>query len=463
MLWAYFHFYQLTLDLLADHINEVEPLPTVVYADTTNQLVQVNQSAAQAGLRPQMGMAEAAALCPNLQIIDYQAEHEAQRLSALANRLYELAADIVVCAPDGLAIRLDTLVKYYGDLDCLWATLTRELHQAGVHYHFASAWSIEAAKVLANQRLNLLLATPDQIRSGLQACSLEALELSPKQRHALERVGINTLSRLLELPVTEIGKRFDNAFISYLYALRAEVTPARVTYHPPDRFSAHLTPSYEISESVRLAPWLEALLKEFVTYARLRNKLTSCLPFTLLFRDLPPQPMVVQAAAPLSQFAQWQSLVQLKLETLTLPAPVIQLKLQVDELEEISDQTRDFFHNRQHVFAQNQLISRLQTRLGATAVSTPVGGDDHRLSHHTANPPRVESAFKAAVPSVYLFSCQPLNEHCHIEYGPVRIHAGWWDNDIQKRDYFIARTPDGRRLSVFRSPQNEWFVQGWYC
>ena len=463
MLWAYFDFYQLTLDHLAAHIDEEEPSPTVVYAANTNQLVQVNQSARQAGLRPAMGMAEAAALCPSLRILDYQAEHEAQRLTALANRLYELAADIVICAPAGLAVRLDTLVKYYGDLECLWATLTRELHKAGVRYHFASAWSIEAARVLASQQLNRLLVAPDHIRSHLQTCPLESLELSPKQQHALKRVGINTLARLLELPVTELGKRFDNAFIRYLYALRADVTPARVTYHPPSRFSAHLTPSYEISESMRLCPWLEALLKEFVSYARLRNKLTACLPFILQFRELPPQPMRVQAAAPLSQFSQWQSLIKLKLETLVLPAPVIQVQLEVDELEEQSEQTRDFFHNRQHIFAQQQLISRLQTRLGTAAVSTPVGGNDHRLSHHDANPPQVESAFKAAVPSVFLATCQPLKEHCHIEYGPVRLQTGWWDDNIQKRDYFIARTADGRRLSVYRSPNNEWFVQGWYC
>ncbi len=463
MLWVYFDFYRLTLDQIEVTAPAQQDTATVVYHAGNNQLIQVNRAAQQAGLKPGMGMAQAAALCAQLTIIDYQAEYETKRLTALANRLYQLAADIVLYEPNGLAVRLDTLVKYYDGLACIWAALSNELQEAAVNYHFASAWSIEAAIVLTNYKVNQLLHQPQAIKAALARCPLWATQVEPKQLQALKRVGINSLAELLNLPVTELGKRFDNKLISYLCALRAEIVPKRIAYHPPTTFCHQLTPSYEISDASRLTPWLETLLEEFLTYARLRNKRTSHLQFSLYFRDHPVQLLNIQSAMPLSQFSQWQSLLRLKLETLTLVAPVIQTQLNVVALEALTEQTSDFFSNRQHVFAQKHLISRLKTRLGETAVSTPVAGEDHRISHHLPHQPHSSTNLKHATPGICLLACKLLSEECHIEYGPVRIHAGWWDDDIQKRDYYIARTPTGQRLSIFKAHGGEWFVQGWYC
>lgn len=463
MLWAYFNYYQLFLDNTEIAAITRPVHPTVVYQAANNRIIQANQAAQEAGITLGMGLAQAGALCPKLTIFDYQQSAEAQRLTALANRLYQLVADIVLLPPNGLAVRLDPCIKYYGGLSYLWQALKNEMITAHVHFSYATGWSVEAAKVLALNGTNQVFQHNSAIKQALAKCPLEHTDLTQPQCFALHRVGIRDIATLLQMPVTELGKRFDNSLIQYLCALRAEVVPRYVYYHPESHFFSSLTPSYEISENTRLLPWMTQLMEEFMTYARLRNKLSTSLAFELHFRDEQALSVCIQSATPLFKSNQWHSLILLKLETLTLPAPVIQLSLKVSELEEIKEQTTDFFTNRVHVFAQKQLLSRLQTRLGYEAVCAPISGNDHRLDQHQPSLSAPGNLPAYTLPSICLRQIEPLRAGSHIEHGPVRLHTGWWDGNIQKRDYYIARANDGRRMHVFKDTEGNWFVHGWYC
>ena len=50
--------------------------------------------------------------------------------------------------------------------------------------------------------------------------------------------------------------------------------------------------------------------------------------------------------------------------------------------------------------------------------------------------------------------------------GPERIESGWWDGDDAKRDYFIARLPDGALAWVYREGGRSspcWYVHGLFA
>ena len=49
-----------------------------------------------------------------------------------------------------------------------------------------------------------------------------------------------------------------------------------------------------------------------------------------------------------------------------------------------------------------------------------------------------------------------------IEEGPERIESGWWDGHDVRRDYYVARTPAGARLWIFRERRapGGWFLHG---
>jgi protein ImuB len=52
--------------------------------------------------------------------------------------------------------------------------------------------------------------------------------------------------------------------------------------------------------------------------------------------------------------------------------------------------------------------------------------------------------------------------------GPERIETGWWDAALAERDYFIAQTPEGALVWIYRArlplsvetAEQGWFMQG---
>ncbi|MCU7554825.1 DNA polymerase Y family protein [Alteromonas sp. ASW11-19] len=464
MLWVYIQFTRLTLDFLARTAGHPDHEPVVIYHPQNNTLVQCNDAALEAELKPGMGLAHAAALASNLQILNYSEDTERAHLQAIAARLYQVASDIVVFNPAALAVRLDNLSQYYGTLTAAWSTLTRELSPMGVTFSFGSGWSVECARVLAMANSNALNTDSQSIRSCLARCTVACLQLDNKQAASFSRVGIQTVKQLLALPLAELGQRFSNELIRYITAVRGETFPTHPLFRPGDTFQRRVDVGYEIDNTQHLQPYITGLLEELCVYLRLSNRCTSELSFTLYYRETDADTIQVRSAEPQFQVEQWRTLTELQLDTVQLSAPVISVGLEVKQLEALNPDSQDFFENRQQYFAHKQLISRLQARLGEQSVSQPHLANEHRVEKlsepddlpEPTSPSRWQPAFLLDPPL-------PLTTATQITFGPVRIHTGWWDKQSVKRDYFIAKSEDGRYLQVYRDHHQQWWVQGLYA
>ncbi len=465
MLWLYLDFYQLTINVLEQALGKDTAAPCVIYQAETNQIVQCTDSARALGIEVGMGMAQAASLSGELNVIDYKQARESAHLKNLACALYQLVGDIVISPPASLAIRLDPSIKFYDGLLPLWRAIANELYQQEVNFHFATGWSIESAKVLAKAETNTVHSDRASISQALQRCHLKHTDLSAKQISSLARVGVHTLKSLLALPATELGKRFDNTLITYLTALRGEVFPQCTYFHPEEQFAQTIEPAYEISQTQQLMPWIDRLLNQLAIFLRLRNQVTASMSLTLFFREKEPQTLTVGSACPLSQAANWRPLFELTIEKLQLTEPVIAIELSVKNTEEVNAQTADFFSDRIHYFAKMQLIGRLQAKLGEEKVSQPMLNNDHRLGEKSFTqitvPPQLPVYWQ---PLFITEQPIPLTESSQIQFGPVRIQTGWWGGQYIKQDYYIAQSSQGQLLLVYkRPPERQWYIQGWYC
>ena len=52
-----------------------------------------------------------------------------------------------------------------------------------------------------------------------------------------------------------------------------------------------------------------------------------------------------------------------------------------------------------------------------------------------------------------------------LKDGPERIESGWWDGADVRRDYFVAESPRGETVWIYRdhrygSDDGEWFLHG---
>lgn len=462
MHWVYIEFTSLTLDHACITPSE-QAQPVIVYDENTNQLVQLNNAAYLAGLTPGMGMAQAAALSADITILLLDVAQQNNYLQTLATHLYQVASDIVLYPPDAIAIRLDNLAQYYGSDDAAWQTIEALIQERQLHFRYADGWSPLTAKLLTNAGTNQLLSSRKTIQTAIKQCSISHTELNDKDISLFSRIGLHRVSQILSLPISELGKRFKNDTIVYLNELRGETFPNVRYFQPEEHCRLSIEPAYEIAEAPRCRPWLIQLLQDLEVFLRIRNLMTAKISIIIHFREDEPEHHVISSSAPIARHQDWLTLVDVWLDTLALSSPLVSLSLHCDDPEAVEADNRDFFTDRHQYFANQQLLSRLRTRLGANAIWQPFAKNDHRV--HCQTVPTDSGTTADANEFCPALGVQKPTTHTAegtITFGPVRIQSGWWDREPVKRDYFILRTREGDYRQIFRDQQQHWYLQGYY-
>lgn len=465
MLWAYFHCYQLTLDSYEKEGGDImSASPTVVYDEKSNAIIQANAQAINEGIELGHGLAQTAALCPYVHILEFKLETEKQAIVELAHRLYPLASDIVLDSHNAIAIRLDNLLQYYGGHSSLWHVLIGEIATTGIKFHFATAWGVEAARVLAKNKTNEYSDKKECITRHLSRCTLVQTTLDTKTINTLAKVGIKQVGQLLRLPVHELGQRFSNDTIRYLTALRGETFPKYTLFRPSENFEHTLSLPFEVENTQHLTPYVEALLAALEQYLRARNLLSPSLLFTVHFRDASPLSIDINAAMPFATQKDWLVLVTLKFEALLLPEPAVAIALTCLQFEPIEDDGNDFFSHRFTTVAQKQLIGRLKAKLGDNSTLHPKSGNSHSFDGMSIESTQAHAPdYVSDIAPTFLFSePKPLNLPTRICFGPVRLQIEWWTKNASPKDYFIAQTQEGVRLLIFKDNQSKWWTKGIY-
>ncbi|QDP00586.1 Y-family DNA polymerase [Thalassotalea sp. PS06] len=466
MLWLYLHFPSLQLDSLyqAD-----EQLPIAIVHGRNSEVLQLNQSAESAGIKQGMGLGSAAALCHNLQVLAYDEKQEKTKLTYIAQWLYMVTADISLFPPNGLLLRVSHMLSLYQGLENYWQLLQQHLQKLALNYQFSSGYSPYAARLLAIGGCNQVTDDKQTLNRLLSPLPLQVSELSNKMINHLNRVGVQSIGDLLRLPLTDIAKRFDIELVTYMGRLQGQLKHPVEFYHPSERFKHYLELMFEISNLEYLQKPLLKVFHLLEQFLRFRDKRCSQLNIELHLRDTDSVHFQVHSAEGAYQAKQWLGLSQLTLESIKVTAPVIAISVEARQVRGNDFQMMDMFSKHCGAISANELVSRLQAKLGKQNVHGIRVVDDHRPEIANASCPPLQKVSKAATPdaahtslrpSFILPRPMPVKEKINIQHGPERIVAGWWDKQPVVRDYFIARNPTGQWLWVYRTPAQKWFVHG---
>jgi protein ImuB len=452
----YLHQHQLNTQ--QDHI--------AIYDETHNQLVQLSDAAAAVGLTTNMGLATASALTSQLQIVPFNGKKQALYLDHIATVLYQVAADIVQCPPQGIAIKLDPLIRYYNGLRPLIKMCLFQANKTRFSYHYGTGWSIESACILAKTQQNKIYSTTNEIQQALYAQPIELTDINAKNLSKLKRSGIKNLAQLLTIPLDSLARRLDNEVIYYLRGLHGEQYTKAVFFRPQPTISIKHELAFEVVNISHLTPYLTQALEQFEKEASLRNLTSQELQLTLIFREHTPLTITVKSALPQYKVDFWLPLFTLHFEKLRLPGPIIEFDIQCLRPCELEHKVEDMFSTQHDPFTEAQLIGQLLAKLGETRVIEPQLPQEHRYLPYTTNTSPLNNTGINKLPSTInpaLLLAEPelLCQECQILYGPERIETGWWDNHPHQRDYFVAQTQQGQYLWVFRDQHNTWFIQGW--
>jgi protein ImuB len=186
--------------------------------------------------------------------------------------------------------------------------------------------------------------------------------------------------------------------------------------------------------------------------------------------------------------ASWQeahltTLLKENLERMTLPAPVIALRLEAAQLTPMEPPSASLFPEPGGSAADfNRLLELLTARLGAESVLMPAPQADYRPEIGNAWKPAAQwkrhSAWpiqKAERPFWLLEKPIALRVRDHRPFygsplklvsGPERIECGWWDDAFATRDYFIALGTDSAYYWIYRQRfdvEERWFLHGLFA
>jgi protein ImuB len=198
--------------------------------------------------------------------------------------------------------------------------------------------------------------------------------------------------------------------------------------------------------------------------------------------------------------ARFTALLAARLESLLLRQPVSRIELMAGRLRRFIATSSVLWAPGEHggeaavAQAAPEFLQTLMARLGDEAVHGLATVDEHRPERQQQRVPAVLTPLKTAGgadwgsaqahaprPLGLLSEPLPLEVFCdaagHVRQlrhegrdlslvsGPERIESGWWDGADVRRDYYVARTPDGAQWWIFRDgdASRNWFVHGCFA
>lgn len=305
---------------------------------------------------------------------------------------------------------------------------------------------------------------------------LAALVAARPHLATLARLGCTRWGQLRALPRGGVARRFGAELLDALdraYGLKPELYP---WLRLPDVFEAKL----ELAAQVETAPALlfgaRRLLNQLQVWLQLRH--SGVLAFELGWtmdarRDTATQGQLLLRTAEATQdMAHLQRLLGEQLARLTLPAPVLYLRLRSLETQQLGGESSSLLPDeRRPGDGLQQMLERLSARLGPQQVLRPQARADHRPERmqvwqavSDTRPLRADGPGWTQANALYptWLLATPLKlalRHERPLYqgpltllaGPQRLEAGWWgEGDCALRDYFLARNEQAQLLWIYR-------------
>lgn len=469
MLWLCIHLHQLSLDLFQRGDADEEPFAVVEGAT----VLAVNAPAAVGGLRAGMRLTAAQALVPRLRRRERDRQAEARALERLAAWSLQFTPRVSLQPPGSLLLEIGGSLRYFGGLAALRRRLGEGLRGLGYHHVLAVAPTPTAALLLARAGRERPVTGEDRLRPVLAGLPLDVLDLDKKQHKALASLGLRTLGDCLALPRDGLARRLGPELTRQLDRATGQSAEPRSYWQPPPRFRSELELPAEVEEAGPLLFGFQRLVRELCGYLEGIESGVQRLEFRLFHRDRAPTPFQVGLVAPSREPDHLLELTRQRLERLALTEPVMAVALASQHIEHRAPRHYSLLPEAPEVDISggSALLERLSARLGEPAVQGLRPCEDHRPERAWRFVPPGEGRGCPVAAERPLWLLEPPRRLAARDSqpawhgllalgpGPERIESGWWDGADIARDYYIATTPAGERLWIFRDRRGE---HGWY-
>ena len=435
------------------------------------RLLQCNQAAAAEGLHPGMSVQAALALVPELICRPRDRAAEEQALQRLATWATQFSSLVSVTTEGEVLLEVGASLRLFGGREALGRRLHSELAGLGYHTRLAAAPSPTAASLLARAGEAAWVTDVETLGERLRSLPVSVLPIEEAVRKALEDVGLRYWGDLLGQPRDALARRFGAELVRLLERAVGQCPDPRTPHVPPSRFHARMELPVPVQECEPLLFVAKRLLRELGSVLEARGEGVNVLRLVLHHDGAPSSRLRIGLTRPGRDPRHWLGLVRERLERFPLPHQVEALSLEGGRQFPLVARSGDLFEAGGSIADDGgRLLERLEARLGRGVVAGIRLLEDHRPERAWGPTPPGSASTGEGRPARPLWLLQqpmPLESEARHEWrlqGLERVESGWWDGLDVARDYFLAETPRGERLWIYRDRRSRhWFLHGLFA
>jgi protein ImuB len=449
-----------------------------------HRVVLADEKAEKAGILAGQSVNAACALLPTVTLIERSGLAEQQALEKLAAWLEQFTSVVCFDGTSVLLLEIAGSLRLYGGLLNLRQQLLSGLEQQGFTAFVAIAPTPLAATWLARGGRRACVRELSNLAKTLRTLPLACLEWPASVHRLLTGMGIKTIGDCLRLPREGFARRFGPGRLLELDRALGQLPDPRTSWRAPERFCADYEMTEEHSDREILLSICRELLQQHERFLLARQLGSQQLLFSFFHLRAPATQLPISCARAERMAEHWFDLLRLRFEQLSLPEPVIAVRLYGGHTQAFNVHSSHLRFNGKPAgkglhYSMSQLAERLTARVGKQSVQGFVMVAEHRPQlawRHRDLLDRVSNAASIDGPGIQrplwilpepvllpVEDGYPFHQgRLQIISGPERLETGWWDADGVSRDYYTAANPRGIRLWIFqnRSRERSWYLQG---
>jgi protein ImuB len=495
----------------------VRDQPSIVVAKQNNalQISALDDAAARLGLEVGLPLANARAVCPDMQVFDADEAADVQALNAIADWCDRFTPLVALDSPHGLFLDITGCAHLFGGEAALMQMVCSALTRQGFAVSAAIAGTSICARTMNRYVHGRVVGDGEEV-DAVRPLPVFALGAADAITRGLRRAGLKTIGDVAARARHEITARFGAEFTTLLeQALGQGDAPISPRKPLPDyivekRFAEPVSTGEVISATLsRLARTLIATMERHGKGARR-------LEASFFRTDGMVRAIMVDTGQPVTKAEVIDRLFRERLDALSDPLDpgfgFDLVRLSASRTEIVVQQQRDLDANVHDNDELAALIDRIAARIGGRRVVVHLPQDTHiperagwaaPAQHHLAAatlavwPARVEGEpplrplrlFER--PEVIKVIAQvPDGPPARFQWrrathtvmrveGPERVAMEWWraQGELLTRDYFRVEDEDGSRFWLYRDGlydreiaqkegqviQPNWFMHGLFA
>lgn len=350
--------------------------------NNTQRIAALDEQASALKLKPGMGIADARAMYPAIEVVGADPDADRNLLEALADWCDRYTPLVALDGRDGLFLDVTGCAHLFGGEETMLGSMLERFFEQGFVVRAGLAATPGAAWAIARFSMATAILRESDERAFLQDLPLAALRLEPDTIARLESVGLNKIGMIADMPRAPLTRRFGAMLLWRLDQAFGEIEDVISPRLPVPDFSVEK----HFAEPVMLMEHIEVLVRQLA--ASLKRELDQhgegARHFELLlFRvDGAVTRVVARASLPLSDPATVHKLFQ---ERLAAVGAVLEpgygfdlIRLAAFEASRIEAFQADF-HGGSRTDGEDVVLftDRVRARLGYEAIRVSLLKESH--------------------------------------------------------------------------------------